>query len=522
MNHSYTNNKGYIYVNNKKWYYRLVKNKNSKSLLDDYKLNKLENKLIICYAPEKIIINNYLKSNLTKDGTPRHLFAVFEDFIEFYNFMLDVPNNYKNFYEIILGNFNQKPHFDIDIKFNDDTFSSAVLNDLLHSILLEIPTLNLSKDLLIYSSHGANKRSYHVVIDNYCHSNNKDAEGFYHKVIQNIDEKYKVYIDSKVYSPTQQFRIVGSEKCNSNRPKVFEESFIYDDNLYTHQYSIETTEDENFNNLILLKESLVSNTNHCQLLPSYELPKKTYDYSNVSLDDDTIDLCMKKMYQKFEQLGYECPFEYLNYNGSIITLKRNAASYCPMCISHYEKYVKPFVDETSLEIRSINPHLNPHEAENPFMYTINDNIYWSCRRGKDKFDDIKDLYIGSLDRYYNYIVSKYGLKNNNKNVDFLNDSLTKNSNNSLTKNSNNSINLSTISPNLLFDANNITANLSKGLFLGLNNISTNKTNDVILEPDNIKINENKIKLQNLENRYRSKKCTSPILSKLKKIEEVSK
>ena len=171
-----------------------------------------------------------------------------------YNFLinyLNIPEESRNFYEVILGHQAQKPRFDIDadltnIENKQEIIDSTedVLNclfDCISEILLEhnIP-YNRQINLLVFPSHGPNKRSYHVVIDGYCHLNNVEAKAFYQLVMEHIASKITynsdvIVIDPKVYSYLQCFRLFGSTKLGKNRIKRFDKALsrTRDPTIYT-------------------------------------------------------------------------------------------------------------------------------------------------------------------------------------------------------------------------------------------------------------------------------------------------
>ena len=153
------------------------------------------------------------------------------DFIAKY--LTQIPENDRHFYEVIRP-LPQKPHFDIDGDLNnfnnyDDMVQSTdtALQLLLSSIEQVLREYNVNYtapiDLSVFSSNGPAKRSYHVIIENNYHSDNKEAEAFYHLVISHmkaVGYNNRVIIDPKVYNSNQQFRLLGSQKPGSDRPKV--------------------------------------------------------------------------------------------------------------------------------------------------------------------------------------------------------------------------------------------------------------------------------------------------------------
>lgn len=373
---------GPLYIYNKRWYFRLVNNKNNKykrsrALLEDYNSNQ---GLIICYTPDHLPESTV--PFVTNDGRPIHIFAFFESYIEFCNYSKFFNHHERAFYEVVFGNLPQKPHFDIDI--DRDEFAILYPNDNVNDVapqLLQhvingcievIGSVNIERDILIYSSTGTKKYSYHIVITNKCHSNNKEAKAFYDLVVQKVsvltNNRYLNFIDPSVYSHCQQFRIVGCQKWGSGRPKLFNESFILNNNEYTHQYP-ENVSDPLIKELVILYESLLGFTGVCSYLPSY-IPPKLITYNTESLtdlDDATVNYCMRLLHEKMDP----CPFTVREIQGNRICLKREAPSPCPICTFTVNGKV----------------HHRVHENEHPYMFIKDGKIYWDCRRslGAPKF-----------------------------------------------------------------------------------------------------------------------------------------
>ena len=84
-------------------------------------------------------------------------------------------------------------------------------------------TLKL-ENVLIYTSHGGNKRSIHIVLNKLAHTDHTEAKLFYNEVCKEITiytkaiytkDKYLDFIDPAVYKSNQQFRVLGSQKVGS-------------------------------------------------------------------------------------------------------------------------------------------------------------------------------------------------------------------------------------------------------------------------------------------------------------------
>jgi len=374
----------------KKWYYGLKQSNEDEyklHLLDEFKLSDVAKHLIVCLKPNKLPGQHELFR--TKENKFHHLFTLFDSYLDFYLYMLKFPIEDRNFYEVILGDLPQKPHFDIDIskKDVDDDENIEYIGNILYQAVIQcsIETLeelsvkvNIEKDILIYISHGNDKRSYHIIINNKCHDGNEEARAFYNTVVNKVNDiftikypeylKYVKFIDRAVYSKKQQFRIMGCQKYGSDRPKRFIEKFRYNNIEYTHKY-IEEFKNDDMKKLAILYESLISFISGCSYIQSLVKPKIYHNYNtNTRLDDITINRCMKMLKEK---MNY-CPFSISSVDEEIgtIYLKREAPSHCPICRKR-----------------------EPHESRDPLIYISKGGVYWNCLR-HDK--GLPNLYLGDL------------------------------------------------------------------------------------------------------------------------------
>ncbi len=397
----------------KKWYYGLIPSKENEykhNLLDEFKLSDVTKHLIVCLKPNKL--PGQYELFRTKEGKFHHLFALFDSYLDFYTYMLNFSVEDRNFYEVILGSLPQKPHFDIDISKEeiDNTDDIKYIGDILYQAVIQcsIETLkelsvkiNIEKDILIYISHGDNKRSYHIIINNKCHDGNEEAKAFYNTVLSKVNDlftikypKYLKYVNSKiidraVYSKKQQFRIMGCQKYGTNRPKRFLEKFKYNNIEYTHKY-IEEFRNDDMKKLAILYESLISFVSGCSYIQSLVKPKIYNNYSeNACLDDITINRCMKMLKEKMKY----CPFSISSVDEEkrTIYLKREAPSYCPICNKR-----------------------EPHENRDPLIYIFKGGVYWNCLRHEK---GIPNLYLGDLSMNIIELQNTTNINNTNNNID---------------------------------------------------------------------------------------------------------
>jgi hypothetical protein len=381
---------GPLMIYDKRWYFRLVPKRNTgfkraRALMEDYPLNSLTNHMVVCFTPDTIPGRDGLFRSQT--GEPLRIYAYFDSYLEFFEYMIKFAPEERAFYEIVFGELPQKPHFDIDIAYNQFTqlypgenfeataefIKDTVIAGCQQVLAERLVPLDMSRDVLLYSSHGPQKQSYHVVLNNHCHDGNKEAKAFYDEVVKRVSTftggKYLNFVDAGVYSPRQQFRLVGCQKQNSGRPKIFYERYTYNQTQYTHTYSDDVT-DAAMKKLTIVYESLISFVSGCRFLPSWVPPKQFSDQQLQNMpdvDDAVAAQCVAMMKQKIK----DCPFTVRAIEGHMIMLQRYSPSWCPICVDQAE----------------------PHEKEHPYILLIGGKVYWDCRR---RSTESKRLLLGYL------------------------------------------------------------------------------------------------------------------------------
>ncbi len=358
----------YRVINGIRWYYRLKQQKDGekikKGLFTDFPRHTLSNSLIVALS--------YLDTDSNKEF---RLYTTFKSYLEFGIYQLKLPQCERCFYEIILGELSQKPHFDIDIDNKEESGDEIKDNliDAIAKILLQKGIeVKMDTDVLIYTSHGNNKQSYHVVINNYCHTNNVEAKAFYDHVMDHVKTEFAQWIDRAVYSPTQQFRIVGSQKYGSSRRKIFQKSWNYKGTEINYKYP-EIPDSPEHEMVMQLEASIVGYTGNCKFLPPFE-PRidkiKNYiEAEDIDIKDATEALNLVAAAGKITVEDSRFPYKFLGINGPIVMLKRTKASCCKICN-------------------------RVHEHENPYLVVVGDekSVYFHCRRAPDN----KKLYLGKL------------------------------------------------------------------------------------------------------------------------------
>ena len=355
-------------INGVKWYYRLKpsteNNKSNFGLFSDHPRHELRNNLIVRWS--------YLDRRQNKMFL---LYAMFKSYLEFGIYQLKLPQEQRCFFEIILGETPQKPHFDIDIS-DMSVDKNQVLELLVDNIIKVLKDkgieLNLSEDVLIYSSHGEKKYSYHLIINNYCHTNNIEAKAFYHKVVKNISDEWRDFIDSAVYSPTQQFRIVGNQKINTTRVKTLSKTWLFHEERIEYRFPEEPDSPEH-EMVMELEASIIGFVGNCKFLPPFEpAPDQIKHYiesDDLNIEDakSAIGLVGKKGNISITDSRF--PYKFLGINGPIVMLKRIKPSKCKICS-------------------------RVHRNENPYLLVVGEekSVYFHCRRAPEN----KKLFLGKL------------------------------------------------------------------------------------------------------------------------------
>lgn len=320
--------------------------------------------------------SDYVDGNLIvgMDYGGTKVFSSFTDYKDLVLYMKQFEKDKRHFYEIIMGHKKQKPHFDIDIDSTKelygmfhkdallDTVASNVVSQLIESIVAIIPT----SIIRTYTSHGDKKRSYHVVVTNFHHLNNKDAKDFYKNVKTMMDKEYSIFVDESVYSPTQQFRIIGCTKVGSDRVKI-------------------PDFDSDLSSMELLEESLISVVHSSSWL--VRIPKNMDDIVKAQNFEDQTSTeyakkVMKRLYKLYEEL--EDGFNITIVRRNIILLKRRIPTYCRLCQRTHE-------------------HENPFITTSTYTYPSKDGkgktvekAFFRCRRSdiplSFNMDDTKDAF----------------------------------------------------------------------------------------------------------------------------------
>ena len=330
--------------------------------------------------PNRIGVLTMLESRNIKSGhvirektSMGNRYLYFRDHLVLSQHLNQIPTDRQYYHELIIKCFRQKPRFDIDISlsvvpvgYSIDTYADKVKDVAITSIITFFAslgiTLNIESDVLIFASHGDEigdeKRSYHIIIDNYMHASCTDASDFMRKLLEFMGKDSDYYdmlneghIDPRMWDRNKCLRLLGSKKDGSNRVKVFCETFTYLGNTVTHDFGMsdEFISQGHKRNHVLAK-SLITFTDNCSMLPCFPTE---YDTEIQNVNNETAAECMNLLpdYDK-------TVFSFSNIQGNRVWLKRHRPSMCGLCNK-------------------------PHKTCPPYIKVIGNIAYWYCNKRID-------------------------------------------------------------------------------------------------------------------------------------------
>ena len=366
-----------------KWYpYLKSANKRDKSLLN---FETVENdNFIVCQKLQ------YLQ------------FGRFLNFLDFGKYMnKNVRPEERCFYEIVFGEKKHRIYFDIEfftqekenevylpIEEADESIRyicDTILLELKNILKIEANPLKANNShIMVFTSHANDKRSYHIVVEGYTVSNNKENREFYDRIVKRLPDRWKPIIDHSMYKSVQQFRIAGNTKWGASRVKTLSKELTLNYQETTGWIPKVLPESSQHEIMLLLEASLLGQSSNSTNLPSITQEKKEKNpfYSTESngefnpLTPEDIELALKLCYT-YANLPFgdpRFPYSYLSTveesgNSALILLKRHHASNCPTC-----KRI--------------------HEHENPYLIIAGENrdVYLDCRRHPEG----RKLHVGCL------------------------------------------------------------------------------------------------------------------------------
>lgn len=322
---------GFALMLGKQWYYLYKENESAgcKTVQGEYDNETVDHSFLVSYS----------------GVSGKRLFTLFSDPEEYWTYQAKFPERERSFYEVIRGAVGQKPHFDIDIGANGKhfLFDEEVLMSLKLAIYKTLAAGDTSVavgDMMVYSSHGEKKKSYHVIVDGYCHNNNLEARKFYDDVIAHMNPSHTEYVDRAVYSSFQNFRMLGSQKHSSGRTKVSDDG-----------------SEAGYGEFLT---SMITNVGGCEVLSKYAaVVAQERERINVDLEigDSQVSKVMELVRDHVAEMGgREGSLVYERAENGLVMLKRVRPTMCRVCG-------------------------RKHQSENPYVSVrANGRVMLFCRR----------------------------------------------------------------------------------------------------------------------------------------------
>lgn len=304
--------------------------------------------------PRKGITGIIVCYNLPPNDT--RLFSLFDTPYDLYNFIQTFPPEERHFFEVIPGEWRQKAHFDVDVDLSKQegfpvtprdandlvtkrdeivTFRDNLTKKLTTCISKVLSSLGVDlRDIRIYSSHSTKKLSLHIIVTSFACLTAQAAKRLYRYVVKHMPIELGEFVDPKVYSVLQQFRLLGSCKHGTDRVKRLMKAWYFDDIRIEgcHPY----TDYDQF------VESLVTwGMTDLKLFP--ELPEEEISTFKASGDIQIGSLDGEMIAFIVDKVNGETPYvAFRKISGNCIQLTRKRASFCEICQRVHE-HESPFI-----------------------------------------------------------------------------------------------------------------------------------------------------------------------------------
>lgn len=277
-------------------------------------------------------------------------YYVFDDYIAFHRALSDETTmGYHHFHEIILGKSPQKIYFDLDIKelsegSDYDRIAQDFLDHVVDAIIAEMKASYgidfQPKDLVVCTSHGEKKRSFHLIVYQYAVVNCEENKIFCRKVIDRVPNQFHRFIDTNPYRPNSSLRTLHSTKQGQTRYKTFQSSWMYRGSIVTFDVP-----EEDATPVQYLAYTLISAVTDSRMLPALHPvePDREADYEVIpeieaifeeawlKLPAGVYELGKKEGSSPKNDTGYLDKYPYRIVGLPLRRRKVGESMYCPYC-----------------------------------------------------------------------------------------------------------------------------------------------------------------------------------------------
>lgn len=297
-------------------------------------------------------------------------FSIYFPFYTFIQESYQMKPEDRNFFEYILGGQAQKPYFDLDIDLEESKFSDwdllrakEAVKNLVKSIVEVAPTITgttetntiKEEDIMVFSSHGKTKISFHIIVDRWCFQDYISNKFFCEKVISNMMPHLSEAVDKAVYTNGRQMRMYMSTKYQKGRIKILDEE------LSKWKPLVPLSKNPAKRYYQISYASFITITSNCKII-GYKIPEGSTK-RNYTEQDDLPDKAVDVIKETIDCIS-NGTFSVLNVTTHRIDLKRNMSSTCVIC--HQDPESK-------------------HDNENAFLtVSAGGYIFYHCRRADPK------------------------------------------------------------------------------------------------------------------------------------------
>lgn len=369
-----------------KWYYKLVKgdhepdpNRKVVALSEHYTATDLYNKFVIAFE-------------LTKG----YAFRVYDSYIDFVLALRKQKPEECLFHETLYIDKRLKLYIDFDIAgnllsgFDESRLFNYTVVCIVHLFRQDNIQLKLDRDFVWLTCHRNDKKSYHLIIDNYYFYNYRELNEFIKKLRTIMPADMHSWIDWGVYIPNKNFRTLGSVKMeNTSNAFVFLEEWQYNNKTIKYKYADPDGSEHKI--MLQYEASLITQVDHCSMIPThikYDRPDPgSIDLSQTKLDQSVLD----QVYQSIPD--FSDTYTLRSIMGNKILLNRIRPSYCPQCDKIH--------DNENPEVRVIDLTTDKSGSELKFLFY--------CRRSpKPSVLGFCNKTINDSDGKYEYVTKMEG------------------------------------------------------------------------------------------------------------------
>lgn len=283
-------------------------------------------------------------------------YAFFKNHIKLYRHMQAIPPRQRAFHEVIPTGRQQKLRFDIDVALDAvgtpesvailgsdalyphlpalERLGQVVLDRLIAGIRetlqsLGVDELDLSRHVMLFSSHGPTKRSYHLILVEWSVTSSRHAKAFYDLCMEkSMTWGLSRFVDSGIYSPNHCLRLFHSYKFGTERLKTACLTPTFEGVRYRFELDRDWWEGKSAlaKGQLFLHYSLITDTTYCMRHLDIPIPEDD-PRPTITLDSEVLI----EADRLFQAHPMSSSVEIRETKSSSISYSRIASGECDIC-----------------------------------------------------------------------------------------------------------------------------------------------------------------------------------------------